>query len=137
MACDVRDWLRGQLADGPVPAAELLQAAAAAGIARRTLFRAARAVGLTSVRSGFPAAATWSLPGGTTGGPSFGTTAPEPSCAACCARCRFLHSIRVCTAEPLAAGWPLSDARAAGLRKLSAGWIEAPRQCPAYQAARP
>jgi hypothetical protein len=55
-------WLRGYLTDqgGSAPAADVVKAARADGIAERTLKRARHRAGVTSKRSGFPARAMWS-----------------------------------------------------------------------------
>jgi hypothetical protein len=59
---EAAEWLTGYLTDqgGAAPAADVLKAARADGIAERTLKRARHRAGVTSVRSGFPARAMWS-----------------------------------------------------------------------------
>lgn len=56
------EWLTAYLTDkgGAAPAAEVMKAARADGIAERTLKRARQRAGVTSIRSGFPARAMWS-----------------------------------------------------------------------------
>lgn len=79
-----REWLAAQLADGaPQFTSDLIDAARAADVSRRTLFRAAaeleRAGELVRERGGFPARAIWRATScasrlGTTGGGTTGTT---------------------------------------------------------------
>ncbi len=56
------DWIREQLADGPVPAADIEVAAKKAGLAWRTLMRAKGALGVESYREGFGTPWRWRLP---------------------------------------------------------------------------
>ncbi|MCA9312596.1 MAG: AAA family ATPase [Phycisphaerales bacterium] len=49
---EAKDWLEAMLADGPVPAAEILAAAERDGIRERTLNRAKKALGVKSRREG-------------------------------------------------------------------------------------
>jgi len=55
-------WLAEQLASGPMPAKEAIQAGGDLGFSKRTLHRAFEAIGGQSVVEGFPARATWSIP---------------------------------------------------------------------------
>jgi hypothetical protein len=61
---DAADWLREELAAGPVAAVDLLRAARAVGIAERTLRRAKARLGVGSAREGFGRSSVvrWRLP---------------------------------------------------------------------------
>jgi len=56
---DAVAWLQAALADGPVPASEVLDRAAADGIAQKTLKRAKARLGVCSWREGSREEATW------------------------------------------------------------------------------
>ncbi len=62
-AKDAQEWLRGRLAAGPVPKADLEAAAEIAGHKWRTVQRAANELGVAACRTGFPARTVWRLPG--------------------------------------------------------------------------
>jgi putative DNA primase/helicase len=61
-ANEAEHFLREELADGPRLARELESEAHKIGIARTTLFRARRALGVESAKSGFKGGWEWSLP---------------------------------------------------------------------------
>ena len=56
---EAKDWLREQLADGPVPAADVKAAADRDGIKSRTLDRAKSALGVMASREGFGTEGRW------------------------------------------------------------------------------
>ena len=56
------DWLRGALADGSLPAAEVIAKAGADDIAEKTLRRAAKALGIKPRKLAMGAGWAWSLP---------------------------------------------------------------------------
>ncbi len=56
------DFLREMLADGPVPALDVLKAAAAEDIATRTVYRAKKALGVLSKKDGMDGGWRWRLP---------------------------------------------------------------------------
>ena len=58
-ADDAVDWLRGMLADGPVVASELFEAAEAEGLSRKALRRAKTVIGATSRRIGYGPGGRW------------------------------------------------------------------------------
>jgi len=70
-------WLAAALATGPLPAAKLKREAAAAGLAWRTLQRAAARHSVQQPRTGFPSATTWSLP--PVAAPAAPVVHPDPS----------------------------------------------------------
>jgi hypothetical protein len=59
---EAEHFLEVELADGPRPASEIEAGAKKIGIARTTLFRARRALGVESSKSGFKGGWEWSLP---------------------------------------------------------------------------
>jgi hypothetical protein len=57
---EAKAFLRQQMATGSIPARRLLQAAAAEGIAERTLYRAKETLGITTARAGgYGASGQW------------------------------------------------------------------------------
>lgn len=60
-ARDASDWLREQLADGPMPVKDVRKHGDDAGFAWRTLQRVMRTAGVTSKRAGFGLPATWEI----------------------------------------------------------------------------
>lgn len=60
---EAMDWLRGQLADGPVAQRKLKADAAREGFTWATLRRAKDALGITTEKSGFQGASQWHLKG--------------------------------------------------------------------------
>jgi hypothetical protein len=60
---EAKTWLRGELANGPVPANDIISKAKDDGIAKRTLDRAKKALKVTAAKGGFDAGWTWRLPG--------------------------------------------------------------------------
>jgi hypothetical protein len=77
---DVAEWLRAQLADGAVPAADMLARAKAAGISDRTLTRARIRAGVKAVKAGFTGTGwIWTLSNEPT---ASGVTPAEPRAAA-------------------------------------------------------
>jgi putative DNA primase/helicase len=58
---EAMDWLRGQLADGPVPQRKIKTDAAREGFSWATLRRAKDALGITTEKSGFQGASLWRL----------------------------------------------------------------------------
>jgi transposase-like protein len=63
---EAEHFLEVELADGPRPASEIEAGARRIGIARTTLFRARRALGVESSKAGFKGGWEWSLPEGST-----------------------------------------------------------------------
>lgn len=59
---EAADWLRGALSGGARPSADLLEAAKAQDIARRTLHRARGRLAVVVERTGWPARSVWRLP---------------------------------------------------------------------------
>jgi len=59
---EARNWLRNALAGGPCPAKDVLAEARADGIAKRTLDRAKKDLGVVASKEGFGAGWTWRLP---------------------------------------------------------------------------
>src|SRR5262249_1141580 len=57
-----KEWLRDSLAGGPMPAPEVLERAAADGIAEKTLQRSSRALGVEKKKSEMKGGWIWSLP---------------------------------------------------------------------------
>ncbi|GIW82601.1 MAG: hypothetical protein KatS3mg105_4408 [Gemmatales bacterium] len=62
---EAEEWLRSQLAAGPVSAAELVDKAEADGISKRTLDRAKKAIGVRSSKNSFTGEWHWELPNST------------------------------------------------------------------------
>lgn len=60
---ETKAWLRDALAGGPKAAREIIESAKGDGIAKRTLDRAKRALGVIASKAGFEAGWTWQLPG--------------------------------------------------------------------------
>jgi hypothetical protein len=58
---EAKEFLRGQLADGPRDAAEIIEAAEANGISKRTLDRARSALGVKANKDGYQGKWTWTL----------------------------------------------------------------------------
>lgn len=65
---EAKDWLEEALATGPRPSAELLVAAATAGLTEKTVRKAMAKLGVTSSKSAFGGGWSWSLPDLTTTG---------------------------------------------------------------------
>ena len=59
---EARDWLQDSLAGGPRSAKEVVAEARADGIAKRTLDRAKKDLGIIAAKTGFDAGWTWRLP---------------------------------------------------------------------------
>lgn len=59
---EAAEWLRETLADGPIPASEILDRAEAEGFSTRTLKRAKRELGIKPTKAGMNGGWSWSLP---------------------------------------------------------------------------
>jgi hypothetical protein len=59
---DAKAWLRGMLADGPIPAKQIFREANEAGHAEKTIRRAQRAIGIDPRKDGKTGPWLWSLP---------------------------------------------------------------------------